>query len=55
MQYIRNLKDPVYDLEGNITTINELHDAGLISFEKWSDEETKRNTYVAVFKDSTIG
>lgn len=55
MQFVRNLNDPVYDSEGNITTINKLYEYGLISFEKWTNEESNRNTYVAVFKGTSTG
>lgn len=55
MQFVRNLNDPVYDLEGNITTINKLNEYGLISFEKWANEDSNRNIYVAVFKGTSTG
>lgn len=54
MKFVK-LTDPVYDLDDNITTINELDEKGLISFEKWIDDSTGRNTYVAVFKGTDEG
>lgn len=54
MKFVK-LTDPVYDLDDNITTINELDEKGLISFEKWTDYSTGKNSYVAVIKGTDSG
>lgn len=53
MKFVK-ITDPVYDYNNNITTIAELNEKGLMSFEKWKTQDNK-NSYVAVFKGTSSG